>query len=577
MFKTEYSRTIQKSSLLFMPEKDCGHEKDSIEMFHYNKIPYFLCMKEVKKDTGTQFRYDITGRRSLEQLLEYKTLDCLMLQKIITSFDQACLQAENYMLSEHDIVLKPEYVFAENDTEQMSYCYLPGNQEDICVQFQAFMEYLLKCLNHNDKQALQLAYGVYQKVVEQKTSLHQVLANQEKLLAQQPSDCKIYRDMQQNPGRHENIHKMHAGPDMGEGKPDSQKAAENRLVSLYHKEPEWEQAREKQNSPEWRQVQENQKKPEWEQEGRNEGQPECKYIQENQKKPEWEQEGRNEGQPEWKYMHENQKEPDMRMKVHNSQKAAENTPVSLYYKEPEWEQAREKESSPEWKPVQENIYTPYGLQNQSTASEMPVRQAGGMEPAYCGGEAGNTIPAGPKQKKEKKYQSRRFKKKEKQLSVESDIQDREKTRKKAADRLRQMLLNKIYTDRARHAQEETVFEADAEEEPETGRPTVCLMPETDVVQNQFVYQGADRTRDFSCSGQKLIVGSDKKESDICIPVPMISRVHARIEIGQAGTFLEDMNSTNGTHVNGELLQYRERRMLQKGDIISMAGESYSFH
>ncbi len=480
MFKTEYSRTIQKSSLLFMPEKDCGHEKDSIEMFHYNKIPYFLCMKEVKKDTGTQFRYDITGRRSLEQLLEYKTLDCLMLQKIITSFDQACLQAENYMLSEHDIVLKPEYVFAENDTEQMSYCYLPGNQEDICVQFQAFMEYLLKCLNHNDKQALQLAYGVYQKVVEQKTSLHQVLANQEKLLAQQPSDCKIYRDMQQNPGRHENIHKMHAGPDMGEGKPDSQKAAEN-------------------------------------------------------------------------------------------------TPASLYYKEPEWEQAREKENSPEWKTVQENIYTPYGLQNQSTASEMPVCQAGGMEPAYCGGEAGNTIPAGPKQKKEKKYQSRRFKKKEKQLSVESDIQDREKTRKKAADRLRQMLLNKIYTDRARHAQEETVFEADAEEEPETGRPTVCLMPETDVVQNQFVYQGADRTRDFSCSGQKLIVGSDKKESDICIPVPMISRVHARIEIGQAGTFLEDMNSTNGTHVNGELLQYRERRMLQKGDIISMAGESYSFH
>ena len=204
-----------------MPEKDCGHEKDSIEMFHYNKIPYFLCMKEVKKDTGTQFRYDITGRRSLEQLLEYKTLDCLMLQKIITSFDQACLQAENYMLSEHDIVLKPEYVFAENDTEQMSYCYLPGNQEDICVQFQAFMEYLLKCLNHNDKQALQLAYGVYQKVVEQKTSLHQVLANQEKLLAQQPSDCKIYRDMQQNPGRPENIPNMHAGPDMGEGKPDS--------------------------------------------------------------------------------------------------------------------------------------------------------------------------------------------------------------------------------------------------------------------------------------------------------------------------------------------------------------------
>ena len=37
------------------------------------------------------------------------------------------------------------------------------------------------------------------------------------------------------------------------------------------------------------------------------------------------------------------------------------------------------------------------------------------------------------------------------------------------------------------------------------------------------------------------------------------------------------NPTNGTHVNGELLQYREKRMLQKGDIISLAGECYSFH
>lgn len=73
------------------------------------------------------------------------------------------------------------------------------------------------------------------------------------------------------------------------------------------------------------------------------------------------------------------------------------------------------------------------------------------------------------------------------------------------------------------------------------------------------------------------MGSDRQESDICIPLPMVSRVHARVLVDAQGTFLEDLNSTNGTHVNGELLQYKERRMLEKGDIISLAGESYSFH
>ncbi len=92
-----------------------------------------------------------------------------------------------------------------------------------------------------------------------------------------------------------------------------------------------------------------------------------------------------------------------------------------------------------------------------------------------------------------------------------------------------------------------------------------------------MYQGIDRTRDFHCIEGKKILGSSVEESDICIPLPMVSRVHARIEVSPQGTFLEDMNSTNGTQVNGELLKYRERRMLKKGDIISLAGENYSFY
>jgi len=39
--KTEYTRTINKSSLIITPEKDYEEEKESMEMFRYNQIPYF--------------------------------------------------------------------------------------------------------------------------------------------------------------------------------------------------------------------------------------------------------------------------------------------------------------------------------------------------------------------------------------------------------------------------------------------------------------------------------------------------------------------------------------------------------
>ena len=141
-----------------------------------------------------------------------------------------------------------------------------------------------------------------------------------------------------------------------------------------------------------------------------------------------------------------------------------------------------------------------------------------------------------------------------------------------------MLCRKLYTNRVRNIEEPAVFEADDEEEVIINNPTVCLMPEASgKTVKKFVYQGADRSRDFECSEGMMILGSDRKESDIYIPLPMISRVHARIETNVKGTYLEDMNSTNGTQVNGELLRYRERRLLHQGDIVNLAGECYSFH
>lgn len=435
MRKAEYIRKINKSSLIITPEKECGAEKESIEMFRYNHIPYFLKMEEHRKDIYLQFCYDITSRRSLEQLLEYKSLNYGLLLMILNSFDQACIQTEDFMMTENDILLEPEFIFTDHNLEHMFYCYLPGNQEDICLQFKGFMEYLLQYVDHKDEQAVQLAYGVYQRVVEERTALHHVLKDKEQIKSLYEStvsdQMSVRKDLYQN-------------------------TVTERIKT----------------------------------------------------------EQENERQAYVSYELENRKQSFVSYKSENGNQM----PVSQSLK-------NEKQSSDDGK-----------MGNDRSLPKTLVHDTDQV----------------------------------------SKIQQKESLRKQAAEKLKNMLRKKIYTDRARYTEEDTVFEAD-DEEPVLSNPTVCLMPETDGIQNQFVYQGSDRSRDFQCMQGKLLLGSDMEESDIYIPIPMISRVHARIVIDARGTFLEDMNSTNGTHVNGELLQYRERRMLQKGDIISLAGECYSFH
>lgn len=414
--KVEYSRSINQCNLIITAEEGSKVEKDSIEMFRHNKIPYFLQFNTQKKDNAVQFFYDITGMQPLEQALEYQSLNYRFVKKLLESFDQACIQAANYMLTENDIALLPELLYLNTESDEVLYCYLPGNQIHICVQFKRFMEYLMRHLDHKDKQAVQLVYGVYQQVAEEKNALHSVLKNAEngwkQIINSSSNSEQIEHPMRQQ--------EIYTQTDIG------QKDAGQR------------------------------------------------YIQKK----------------DFKQKNEKQKDIEQR----------------------------------------------------------------------------NMKQEGQKQRKNKKT-----------IFKKSNIpeQNRKNTKKQGAKRITNFFRKKIYTDSYQKMEDETFFEEEPEEQIKS--PTTAYeVPNTDALQNRFIYQGPERNRDFACPQGKKVLGSSEKYVDICIPFPMVSKIHARIEANEKGTFLEDMNSANGTQVNGETLKYREKRILQKGDIISIAGESYRF-
>ncbi|MCK9608778.1 MAG: ATP-binding cassette domain-containing protein [Methylomonas sp.] len=62
--------------------------------------------------------------------------------------------------------------------------------------------------------------------------------------------------------------------------------------------------------------------------------------------------------------------------------------------------------------------------------------------------------------------------------------------------------------------------------------------------------------------------------DLYISSPLVSREHAKLYCGQKGVELEDLNSTNGTFVNGRRLT--DRMFLQQGDRVAIASFTYLF-
>lgn len=125
-------------------------------------------------------------------------------------------------------------------------------------------------------------------------------------------------------------------------------------------------------------------------------------------------------------------------------------------------------------------------------------------------------------------------------------------------------------------EEAFVFEPDEEtEEAVVSRPTVLLTQLNKQVEGILRYEGTGSCENLTIEGDEFLIGSNR----MCaghIPSDTVSRKHAKISrIGDV-YMIEDLNSSNGTYVGGELLNYRTKVSLQKNEIVIFADEKFRF-
>lgn len=72
----------------------------------------------------------------------------------------------------------------------------------------------------------------------------------------------------------------------------------------------------------------------------------------------------------------------------------------------------------------------------------------------------------------------------------------------------------------------------------------------------------------------VTVGKMRQQCEVVLMAPAISRMHARLEYRQGGYYLKDLNSRNGTFLNGERLMPQEARTVEHGDRVAFADIQY---
>ncbi len=116
-----------------------------------------------------------------------------------------------------------------------------------------------------------------------------------------------------------------------------------------------------------------------------------------------------------------------------------------------------------------------------------------------------------------------------------------------------------------------------EEEAMTRQATERIDGCREQIRGEFHYVGKGMEMDFCIAKTPFLIGTKEDLADVCMTSLSVSRVHAKVLEEDGVYYIEDMNSTNGTFVNGEEVNYKSPVVLSPRDRVFFADQEFVFY
>lgn len=157
-----YERQIRHNYLILTPEPPC-EESYECRMLMANKIDGLLRFRFQQTEAGIDYYYEITSRQPLIRLLEGRYIQREEVVRLVTAIAGVVDRLERYLLRENQLFLDPQYIYVEPESFQVQFCLVPGRNEDFPKALEDLLQFILKKVNHSERDCVLLVYRLFQE------------------------------------------------------------------------------------------------------------------------------------------------------------------------------------------------------------------------------------------------------------------------------------------------------------------------------------------------------------------------------------------------------------------------------
>ena len=172
--KITYRREMKNNYMIIDPEEP-DYKGFELPMLEKNKIEGLLKFHLKNLDGQGSCYYEITSKQSLSRILEYRSLKEEELKKLIGGIASTLSKLEAYLLKEDQILLEPEYIYVEPERFKVFLCLIPGRKGTFSQEMTGLLRYLLGKVDHQDKECVVKAYGLYQESLKENYGMNDLI------------------------------------------------------------------------------------------------------------------------------------------------------------------------------------------------------------------------------------------------------------------------------------------------------------------------------------------------------------------------------------------------------------------
>jgi len=171
--QVEYKKEWMDTFLWVLPDKDSPESYEE-KMIRCNPEGGWLPLSRQSKDGEEYFCYKVTGKKALNSIYAALPMGERQIRSILGQLFATLERGREYLLSEDDFVLAPNYIFATLPHMALEFCYMPGYGVPLRDQLEGLFEYLLNRVDYEDKQAVNLVYDCYMFCMREKGGLAEI-------------------------------------------------------------------------------------------------------------------------------------------------------------------------------------------------------------------------------------------------------------------------------------------------------------------------------------------------------------------------------------------------------------------